>query len=640
MNVAREVTAELFRAIAEYTYDWESWIDVDGTTRWVNAAVARITGYSVSECLSLPDYPLSLSSAADRPILERVLADARAGGSGNDVEFRIVTKSGDVRWVAISWQSVRSAQNVALGYRTSIRDIHERKQMEEELHRLRRRAEALAQARSELLANVSHELRTPAHCIAGFAELLQEEQLSPKQQRYVALIGDQCRSMLRQVEDLLSLTALEAGGVEFAQERVDLRALVQGLVEASRPLAAAHGITLSADVQLDEPHVETDGLRLTQILRNLVDNALKFTDHGSVRVSVHAKGAERVAFEVIDTGAGMDEAQIEHLLQPFRQGEAGRARRGGVGLGLAIVQRLVRAMGGELAFRSQKGRGTHVTVTLPLAKAGQSAAALEPSDLHMPGCALIVDDNAAARELLVGFLEAAGVITLEADSSAAAKQVLAERDVDVIFLDYQMPDSDGAETALALRRIVAARNPQRHVPILILTANVFVHEQLGQARSYVDAVLSKPLSRAALLHVLRRLGAERPAQATPAPVEPALLDEEVVSDLARTPHRTGRSWLQKLLPDVARDMDDSLAAARRALAARQATESRHAAHALAGHAALIGAARAARIARHLEVSLQSDTHPAWEEAGALFEACAAAWAAALPKLQERAESQT
>jgi PAS domain S-box-containing protein len=635
MSLPGEVTAELFRAIAEYTYDWETWVDAQGVTRWINAAVSRITGYAVEECLALPDYPLALACPVDRGILANVLADARAGGSGNDVEFRVCTKQGGERWVAISWQTVRSARGIALGYRTSVRDIDERKRMEAELHRIRREAESLAQARSELLANVSHELRSPAHCIAGFADLLLQDALEPKQRHYVEVIGEQCRSMQRQVEDLLSLTALEAGGVELAHETVDLAALAQGLVEVKTPGAEAAGVLLSADVQVSPRFVEADGLRLQQIFRNLIDNALKFTERGSITLRITGQEHDThptLLCEVIDTGSGMDQSQVEVMLLPFRQGDASsRKRHSGVGLGLAIVQRLVSAMGGALSVSSERGVGTCVSVRLPWVPVQKEA--LEPvrsQPAIRSGHALVVDDSAHARELLSGLLGSCGFSSSEAASAEEAKRLAAKQRFDVMFIDYQMPECDGAETALILRRTLAAEEPMRHVPIFIVTANVFAHEQLRHARAYVDGVLPKPLSRGALRAVLGQLPSDAPLASG---VE--VLREQVVHDLEAVRHKSGKNLLQHLLPHVVSDLDTTRVRAHDALRGHDVEALGRTAHELAGHAGLLGAEEARQLALRLE-RLADHAALDWSEAEQLMARFWQAWLNARTLLLSRA----
>ena len=643
MSLPSAVSAELFRAIAEYTYDWETWVDAGGVTRWINAAVQRITGYGVEECLARLDYPLWLAQDEDRKLLADVLADAARGGSGNDVEFRIVPRQGGQRWVAISWQAVRSAQGEALGYRTSVRDIDQRKRTEQELHETRRRAEALAQARTELLANVSHELRSPAHCIAGFAELLLQAPLASPQRRYVELIADQCQSMLRQVEDLLSLSALEAGGVELAQAPVDLVALSDALIEGSAQEARARGLTLRAQVAIRECWLLGDALRIKQILRNLIDNALKFTDRGGVVLSLSEDGQGRwLLLTVSDTGQGMAPDQIETLRLPFRQGDASSSRRrGGVGLGLAIVERLVRAMNGELAIESQPGQGTTVCVRLPFVAANAPVQVERPAPATgWAGRALVVDDSAPARELLVEMLRLRGFSSVEAASARAALEAVEREPFEIVFLDYQMPDRDGGELAEQLRAIFRTRGGQ-HVPIYILTANVFANEQLRETHGVIDGVLVKPLSRVGLDDVLRaaqrqvaaaQVGAEQPL-APCVPGEVPLLYAELVDELRETRASNGQTLLQKLLPQAEHDMRVTLQAAHERLAERDWPALRRLVHAAAGHAAVLGALRARELSRALEQQLLEGAGPQAEEVSRTLQDCDTAFMQALSLLR-------
>jgi PAS domain S-box-containing protein len=597
----------LFRTIAEYTYDWETWVDGAGVPRWINPAVERITGYTVAECLALRGYPLPLAHPGDRALLGGVLEEAARGTSRNDVEFRIVCKDGAVRWVAISFQAVPGPDGTSQGYRTSVRDIDDRKRMEQELHVMRRRAEAAAIARSELLANVSHELRTPAHCIAGFAELLLASDLDPVRRRHVELISDQCTAMLQQVEDLLEVAALEAGGVRLSRESFDLQQLLRLLEESEAPSARARGLALSCELDGAPRWVEGDPHRLRQVLRNLLDNAIKFTERGSVRL-VAATEEGGVRFVVEDTGIGFDPRELERLLAPFEQGDASTTRRrGGSGLGLAICRRLIEAMGGQLEVTSVPGQGTTVQVSLPLP--GTEPLAVEadaPRPTHA-GHVLVVDDSGAARELLCGMLSLLGWSASEAESGAAALELAAREEFSAVLLDYQMPDADGAETAVALRRLFAARHPERRVPIFLLTANVFVRDQLSVAREAIDAIVPKPLSREALANLL--WASEPPDER---------LDERVVADLQTTHGRDGRSMLARLLPQVEAELEEAL----REL--RAGPDHARAAHAVAGQAALLGAREVAREARALEDDLRQGMVEA-DELAPRVAMLAAAW---------------
>lgn len=595
---------ELFREIAEYTYDWETWVDASGVARWINPAFERITGYRVDDCLGQTAFPLALAHEDDRRLLTRVLTDAAAGGSGNDVEFRIRHKDGALRWVAISWQALRTKQGQTLGYRTSIRDIDERKRIEAELHVMRKRAEDAAVARSELLANVSHELRSPVHCIAGFADLLLDSPLDARQRRYVTLITHECDGMLRHVEDLLQLAAIEAGGAQLERRAFDLEELVRRVIEAAEPLAQGRELALESELAITQRWVEGDPTRVGQLLRNLVDNALKFTEQGSVRVvaasrRVEPGGDAQIDLEVRDTGCGMPAGQIERLLEPFQQAASTTTRRhGGVGLGLSIVRRLVNAMHGTLHIESAPGAGTRVRIQLRLHAAGaEHAREPDPVPSHAGEHALVIDDSAPARELLRAMLERSGYRVTEAGSGAVALACAAEQDFDLVLLDHQMPGADGTETAVALRRTFAARGGAKRTPIFLLTANVFVREQLGNGRAAIDGILEKPLTRARLSQLLGQLAVE---QRTPRVARREVLDPRVLADLESLESADGSSPFVALLSRVRAEQAELLAELARAAGSDDRPRLGRLAHDLAGQAAWVGAREVARRARFFE----------------------------------------
>ena len=626
-----------FRLIAEYTYDWETWVDASGVARWINPAVERITGYRVEECLSWSDYPLALAHDEDRPVLARVLDEARAGGSGNDVEFRVRQKSGDLRWVAISWQVARNDFGELIGYRTSVRDIEERKRVEAELHVLRLRAEAAAVARTELLANVSHELRSPVHCIAGFADLLLDSSLDRVQRRYLELIAKECAGMLRQVEDLLQLAAMEAGGLRIDERAFDLAELVSGVVEAARPIASARQLSLQSELSLPRPWLLGDPTRIAQVLRNLLDNALKFTEHGGVRVlarSAAERDAVAVQLVVEDTGSGIDPAELERLLQPFQQASSSSTRRhGGVGLGLSIVQRLVSAMHGTLSVDSALHSGTSVRVTLWLPPGVPPLRPLEATpparhSLHRGETALVVDDSAPARELLRAMLERSGYRVVEAESSQDAVARFAEGEFDLVLLDYQMPDADGTETAQALRRVRETRGEGKKTAIYLLTANLFARERIG-SNPAIDGILEKPLSRAALDTLLSELGGE--SRSALPKVPPALLDARVLEDLAELKTQAGEPMLPRLLAQTEQAQTRDFALLDAAIAELDQPAIARIAHNVAGQAALVGAHEVTRRARELEDEAVAG-ELARDEADAELYELKRAWARALRAL--------
>ncbi len=593
------VLPDAFRVIAEYTYDWETWVDARGRTRWINPAVERITGYTVAQCLARRDYPLCLAHPADRPRVRKVLQSAAAGEAGNDVEFRVRRKDGRVRWVAVSWQAMRDASGISLGYRTSIRDIDDRKRMERQLDRLRRKAERAAVARSELLANVSHELRSPAHCIAGFSQLLLASDLAPRERRHVHVIADQATMMQRQVEDLLQVAALDVATVRIDAQAFDLRALLDGLVDAIDLEALQTGqVRVERAIALDGAWVIGDRVRVAQVVRNLLDNALKFTANGTIRLSAVRDAVGLLQIEVRDTGVGMTAAQLKQVTQPFFQADSRSVRRhGGVGLGLSIVERLVQAMGGRLEMSSERHRGTRARITLPLP--ATSAPEVERRAAPAPrssGVALVVDDSAVARELMVEWLRTLGWQAVTAASGAEAIALAKRRTFDAVLLDYQMPELDGAQSAIKLRRVMPPG--ARHVPVLLITANVFAREQLGAARHAIDQILVKPITRE---DIERALEIEHATSASP--MEPAtdhaLLDMKTVEELRATSSRKAPNLLAHLLPQTISEQADALSALQQALDARDRDQIERAAHRVAGIAAAVGVRGVVQPARAL-----------------------------------------
>jgi CheY-like chemotaxis protein len=286
-------------------------------------------------------------------------------------------------------------------------------------------------------------------------------------------------------------------------------------------------------------------------------------------------------------------------------------------------------MGGSLAIESTLGRGTTARVSIPLApvpKAETEATCEVAPQEQVQGTALVVDDSAPARELLSALLALSGVDTLEADSADQARTLAASRAIDIVFLDYQMPGSDGAQTAATLRRVLTARDPSRRVPIYILTANVFAREQLKEAAESVDDILTKPLSRAALGRLLR-------AVRRPAASRRDLLDDAVVGELQNVRAKDGQPMLTRLWPKVAQDMDQALRALSEAERQRAHEQIARQAHVAAGNAAFVGARVTAELARALEDGAAShDTdlatlskliaalHTSWAEARIELEA--------------------
>jgi PAS domain S-box-containing protein len=590
--------SDVFRAVADFTYDWESWFSPKGKLLWVNPAVSRVTGYSAEECMTLRGFPLPLVHPGDLARIKEVLLGARNGTSGNDVELRILHKDRSTRWVAMSWQPMG-----AEGFRTSIRQVDERKRAEEELREAMRIAEEADRAKSEFLAIMSHEIRSPMHAIAGHAQLLEQTALGPDQLSHVEVIRRENAALLRIVDDVLDFSALQQRTLTIRDEAFDYRALIEDIVAASDVRAGDVDLEASVDPRV-HARVKGDPDRVRQILRNLVDNALKFTRRGSVRIEVTMEGAA-ILTSVTDTGIGIREKDVGRVFEMFHQVDGSLARRqGGSGLGLAICKRLCERMGGTIGLETKYGRGSRFWFRLPLPRAtsatsrdardeqgARSEGAVPlPRELasRVPLDVLVVDDIAVAREVAVSLLGALGYAADSAPSGRAALAKAKKKNYDLVLLDMHMPRLDGTATAHALRGL----SPETY--IMALTANVFIESAPG----VFDKVLTKPLQLATLA----------------AAIESMAVDDVVLEDLSGRCDRDGRPLVAVAVEGVASQAATLLRSIERSRSTARLAEH---AHALKGILLVVGARSAARRAQRVVDLARNRDSAAFTAAGHL-----------------------
>ena len=391
------------------------------------------------------------------------------------------------------------------GFVSTYTDVTERKRAEGELRRARSEAERANLSKSRFLANMSHEIRTPMNAIVGMCYLARQTRLDPRQREYLRNIQVASNTLLGVINDVLDLSKIEAGKLELESIRFSVNEVVENLIKIHGLKAEEKGVELFVDLDPRLPErLVGDPLRFGQVLSNLVNNAIKFTEKGEVvvRLALARRTSRHVELrcEVSDTGVGITAEKQEHLFEPFEQADGSTTRRyGGTGLGLSISRQLVAHMGGEIGVVSEPGEGADFWFTLRL---GVPEALEERGERRPPAGlrVLVVDDSATSRKVLRTMLESFGFHVVLSESAEAAEQAFAEGRFDLVITDWRMPGADGLETARRLR----ASGDDGHRPPMVIMVTAYGSERVRDEAMAegLDGYLTKPVTPSSLLDTI------------------------------------------------------------------------------------------------------------------------------------------
>ena len=477
------------QAIAHLGY-WERDLITD-RLMW-SSETNRVFGLSPEEDVNNFARFQELIYPEDRDMVMQAIGVALRGGPRYEVEYRVVWPSGEVRFVYSQGDVILDEADQPRRMFGTVQDVTERKLVDE--------VKRASKAKSEFLSRMSHELRTPLNAILGFGQLLERQKPTEVQRKRVGYILSAGKHLLDLINEVLDISRIEAGRMQLSLEPVCVADALEETLDLMRPLATERSIQLSASADIDAGvHVLADRQRFKQVLVNLLNNAVKYTPFfGGVAVSYHVPGNEKVRVLVSDTGPGIPAEKLARLFTPFERLGAEQSSIEGTGLGLALSQRLMDAMGGSIGVESAVGKGSTFWIELPLAKSplerfprdGAANGARQPSSEPASRSILYIEDNLSNLALIEQMLaERPGTALLTCMQGKVGLDLARQHTPDLILLDLHLPDLPGWDVLSQLK----ADSTTRHIPVVVISADATKRQMNRLMSAGAAHYLTKPL---------------------------------------------------------------------------------------------------------------------------------------------------
>ncbi|MEQ8253823.1 MAG: ATP-binding protein, partial [Smithellaceae bacterium] len=484
----------------------------DGRILTANPACAKILGYASPEDIVSSIKQLGQDLFVSRERRDELVRLMDEQGFVEGFEYKAYRKDGSIIDVSINAHVVRDEDNNFLFYEGILEDITEKKRMSE-LKIAKEAAEAASHAKSDFLANMSHEIRTPMNAIIGFSNLALKADLNPRQRDYISKVHNAGVSLLGLINGILDFSKIEAGKLQIENIEFDVDTVLNDVATVVAQKVQEKNLEFLFNISPEVPSLLMgDALRLAQVLTNLVNNAVKFTEKGDVELKVDLldNDADRVKilFAVRDTGIGMKKEQARQLFQAFTQADSSTTRKyGGTGLGLSISKSLIELMGGEISVESEEGKGStfSFSVWFGLSLRERQKRRLIPAELNGLR-ALVVDDNQSAREIVTGMLAQFPFEIANAASGTEAVAAVQEADESnpykLVLMDLSMPVMDGIEATQIIKEKAGLKN----VPAVVMVTAYGREELRDRAdQAGVDGFLDKPVCPSMLMDTIIRL---------------------------------------------------------------------------------------------------------------------------------------